>query len=59
MSIKLDAWLDHEWAKACEAGDAEQGMIGFWGEGCSVYQKGCSACDAWKHFDETGEIVKP
>ena len=60
MSIlNLDSWLDHEWAKACEAEDAEQGMINFWGEPCDVYQKGCSACDAWKHFEETGEIVKP
>jgi hypothetical protein len=59
MSINLDAWLDHEWAKACEAEDAEQGMINFWGERCSIYQEGCCACDAWKRFDETGEIVKP
>ena len=29
MSINLDVWLDHEWAKACEAEDAEQGMINF------------------------------
>ena len=57
--INFDRYLDHEWAMACQAEDAEQGMIGFWGERCSVYQKGCSACDAWKHFDETGEIVKP
>lgn len=36
---------------------AEQEMIDSWGERCSVYQKGCSACDAWKHFDKTGEIL--
>ena len=59
MSINLDAWLDHEWAKACEAEDAEQGMINFWGERCSIYQEGFCACDAWKRFNETGEIVKP
>jgi hypothetical protein len=57
--MNLDRYLDHEWAQHCKAEDDEQEMINFWGERCDVYQKGCSACDAWKHFDKTGEVVKP
>ncbi len=56
--MNLDKYLDHEWAQHCRAEDDEQDMINFWGERCDVYQKGCNACDAWKHFDETGEVIK-
>jgi hypothetical protein len=34
---------------------AEQEMID--SERCEVYQKGCVACDAWKRFDKTGELL--
>jgi hypothetical protein len=57
--MNLDRYLDHEWAQYCKSEDDEQEMISLWGEKCDVYQKGCSACDAWKHFDETGEVAKP
>ena len=57
--INFDRYLDHEWAQHCKAEDNEQEMISLWGDKCDVYHKGCSACDAWKNFDETGEIVKP
>jgi hypothetical protein len=57
--INFDRYLDHEWAQHCKAEDNEQEMINLWGDKCDVYQKGCSACDAWKNFNETGEVVKP
>jgi hypothetical protein len=38
--------------------DAEEAMIGYWGERCDDYDGCCIACHAWKHFDETGEIAK-
>jgi hypothetical protein len=55
----FDRYLDHEWAQHCKAEDNEQEMINLWGDKCDVYQKGCSACDAWKNFNETGEVVNP
>ena len=55
----FDRYLDYEWAQHCKAEDNEQEMINLWGDKCDVYQKGCSACDAWKNIDETGEVVKP
>ena len=55
----FDRYLDYEWAQHCKAEDNEQEMINLWGDKCDVYQKGCSACDAWKNFNETGEVVKP
>ena len=57
--INFDRYLDHEWAQHCKAEDNEQEMVNLWGDKCDVYQKGCSACDAWKNFNETGEVVKP
>jgi hypothetical protein len=57
--INFDRYLDHEWAQHCKAEDNEQEMINLWGDKCDVYQKGCSACDAWKNFNETGEVVNP
>jgi hypothetical protein len=44
--LNLDAWLDHEWAKACEAEDAEEAI------------RQCPTCQAWKEFEASGEIVK-
>jgi len=41
-----------------ESTDAEEAMIGYWGERCDHYDGGCIACHAWKHFDRTGEIAK-
>jgi len=29
-----------------------------WGERCDVHQDGCPTCDAWKHFDKTGEVLR-
>lgn len=58
MGINLDAYLNHEWEQHCRADDDEQEMLMYWGERCDVYQKGCSVCDAWKHFDETQEVLK-
>lgn len=37
---------------------AELEMINHWGEKCKDYQKGCSVCDAWKHFEETNEVIR-
>jgi hypothetical protein len=58
MTLNLDAWLDHEWAKACEADDVEEGMIQYWGEKCPDYDRQCPTCQAWKEFEASGEIVK-
>jgi len=58
MTINLDAWLDHEWAKACEADDAEEAMIQYWGEKCPDYDRLCPTCKAWKEFESSGEIIK-
>jgi hypothetical protein len=57
-NLNLDAWLDHEWAKACEAEDAEEAMIQYWGEKCPDYDRQCPTCKAWKEFEASGEIVK-
>jgi len=29
-----------------------------WGERCNDFDKRCIACLAWKHFDETGEVLR-
>jgi hypothetical protein len=58
MTINLDAWLDHQWAKACEADDAEEAMTTYWGEKCPDYNSQCPTCLAWKEFESSGEIVK-
>jgi hypothetical protein len=49
-------WRD--WEVVDKVTITEQDMLEHWGERCDTYQKGCSACDAWKHFDETGEVIK-
>ena len=30
----------------------------YWGERCKDFDGACVACLAWKHFDETGEVVE-
>ena len=30
----------------------------YWGERCKDFNAECVACHAWKHFDETGEVVE-
>ena len=56
--MNLDKWLDNEWAKACEADDAEEAMIQYWGEKGPEYDRLCPNCQAWKEFESSGEIVK-
>ncbi len=56
--MNLDRYLDHEWAQHCKVEDDEQEMINLWGERLAL-SCGCKSCEAWKHFDETGEVVKP
>ena len=54
----FDRYLNHEWEQRCRADNDEQEMIIYWGERCAITQEGCCVCDAWKHFDDTGEVVK-
>ena len=51
MQIRLMTEEEKAQAKA-------QDMLEYWGERCKDFDGGCVACQAWKHFDETGEVVK-
>lgn len=33
-------------------------MEEYWGERCPDYEPECWACRAWRHYDETGEVMK-
>lgn len=37
---------------------AETEMLEDWGERCPEFNGACIVCQAWKHFDETGEVAK-
>jgi hypothetical protein len=33
-------------------------MLEHWGERCDEFEQDCFACQAWEHFDKTGEIME-
>jgi hypothetical protein len=33
-------------------------MLEHWGERCDEFEQDCSACQAWAHFDKTGEVME-
>jgi len=46
-----------EWDDYSRQEDKFQAMEEAWGEKCPDYHADCIACKAWKHFEETGEIL--
>jgi hypothetical protein len=55
MQIRL---MTEEERKVHEQHEKAQSMLEYWGERCKDFDGGCVLCQAWKHFDETGEIAK-
>ena len=36
----------------------ETEMLEHWGERCKEFEQDCFSCQAWRHFDKTGEVME-
>lgn len=47
----------HEWLLNTTV-NPDKVMLEYWGERCEKYVEECCACRAWKHYDETKEVME-